>query len=193
MEIWRFMKLKKINAVAGLLACLTLLIHVCYNIYAYLTFYYNPTLKILTAIPFIVITCVHAVCGMCAVFLHGDGTRLDVYQKQNRQTIIQRVSAALIFPLLILHIRNFDLLKTSAGNENWPFFALLIFLQVVFYAVVAAHVSVSVSRALITLGILTDREKQRKLERFMLAFCAVLFAAAVFAVIKGQLKMFLPD
>ena len=187
------MKLKKINAVAGLLACLTLLIHVCYNIYAYLTFYYNPTLKILTAIPFIVITCFHAVCGMCAVFLHGDGTRLDVYQKQNRQTIIQRVSAALIFPLLILHIRTFDLLKTSSGNENWLFFALLIFLQVVFYAVVAAHVSVSVSRALITLGILTDREKQRKLERFMLAFCAVLFAAAVFAVIKGQLKMFLPD
>ena len=186
------MKLKKINAAAGLLSSLALLIHVLYNIYSYLTFYYNPSLKMLTAIPFILFTCIHAVCGMCSVFLLSDGTRLDIYRKQNRQTVIQRISAALIFPLLILHLRTFDLLKTSAGNKQWLLYALLTILQVIFYAVTAAHIAVSFSRALITLGILNDRDKQKKLDRFVHVFCVVLFAAAVFAVVKGQLKMFLP-
>lgn len=186
------MKLKKISAAAGLLASLGLLIHVFYNIYAYLTFYYNPRLKMLTAVPFIILTCIHAVCAMCAVFLQGDGTRLDMYQKQNKQTVIQRAAAALIFPLLILHLRTFDLLKTSSGNQEWPLFIFVIFLQVIFYAVMAAHVSASFSRGLITLGILTDRGKQKKLDRAICILCAVVFAAAVFAVIKGQLNMFLP-
>ena len=186
------MRLKKISAAAGLLSSAGLLIHVIYNIYSYLTFYYNPSLKMLTAIPFILFTCIHAICGMCSVFLLGDGTRLDLYRKQNMRTVIQRVSAALLFPLLILHLRTFDLLKSSSGNKQWPFFALLIFLQVIFYAVTAAHVAVSLSGVLITLGILADRQKQKRLDRFVWFLCAVLFAAAVFAVIKGQLKMFLP-
>ena len=186
------MRLKKISAAAGLLSSAGLLIHVIYNIYSYLTFYYNPSLKMLTAIPFILFTCIHAICGMCSVFLLGDGTRLDLYRKQNMRTVIQRVSAALLFPLLILHLRTFDLLKSSSGNKQWPFFALLIFLQVIFYAVTAAHVAVSLSGGLITLGILADRQKQKRLDRFVWFLCAVLFAAAVFAVIKGQLKMFLP-
>ncbi len=186
------MKLKKINAAAGLLSSLALLIHVTYNIYAYLTFYYNPSLKKYTAIPFILFTCIHAICGMCSVFLLGDGTRLDIYQKQNMQTVIQRVSAALIFPLLILHLKTYDLLKTAAGNKAWPLFTLLTLLQVIFYAVSAAHTAVSFSRALITLGILADRKRQKKLDRFIHAFCIVLFAAAVFAVVRGELKMFLP-
>lgn len=187
------MKLKKISAAAGLLSSLGLLVHVVYNIYAYLTFYYNPTLNMLTAVPFILFTCVHAVCAMCSVFLLGDGTRLDTYQKQNMQTVIQRVSAALIFPLLILHIRTYDLLETSAEKEEWFMFGLLIFLQIIFYGVVAAHVAVSFSKGLITLGILADREKQKKLDRFLYVFCGILFAVSVFAIVKTQLAMFLPD
>ncbi|MBR6088321.1 MAG: hypothetical protein IKP86_00210, partial [Anaerolineaceae bacterium] len=147
----------------------------------------------LTAMPFIVITCFHAICGMCIVFLQGGGTRLDTYPKQNRQTVVQRVSAALIFPLLLLHLRTFNLLKSSSGDGQWALFALWIILQILFYAVVSAHVSVSVSRALITLGVLADREKQKKLDRFMRIFCTALFALAVFAVVKGQLGMFLED
>lgn len=185
------MKLKKTNAAVSLLTSLALLIHVCYNIYSYLTLYYNPSLKKLTAIPFILFTCIHAICGMCSVFLLSDGTRLDIYQKQNRETVIQRVSAALIFPLLILHLRTFDLLKTSAGDRVLPLYILVTLLQIIFYAVTSAHVAVSFSRALITLGILTDRSKQKKLDRIVRILCIVLFAAAVFAVVKGQLKMFL--
>ncbi len=185
------MKLKKINAFFALLSLLGLLIHVGYSIFAYLTFYYNPSLKKLTAIPFILFTCVHAVCGMCAVFLQGDGTRLDIYRKQNMGTVIQRVSAALIFPLLILHINIYGFLKNAAADGKWFFFILLILLQILFFAVVFSHIAVSFSKAFITLGILNNRIIQKKFDRIVFVLCAALWILSVFAVVKGELKMFL--
>ena len=60
-----------------------MLVHIGYTVFAYLTFYCNPTLKLLTAIPFMVLACLHAICGMLTVFLQSDGTRLDLYPRQN--------------------------------------------------------------------------------------------------------------
>ena len=88
------MKLNRIDAEVGLLSVIALLVHIGYTAYAYLAFYYNPTLKLLTAVPFMVLACLHAVLGMSAVFLQGDGTRLDLYPKQNLRTIVQRIAAA---------------------------------------------------------------------------------------------------
>ena len=58
------MRLKKINASLGLLAIAAMLLHIGYTVFAYLTFYYNPVLKMWTAVPFMVLTCLHAVCGL---------------------------------------------------------------------------------------------------------------------------------
>ncbi|MCR4963946.1 MAG: hypothetical protein K6B40_08780 [Firmicutes bacterium] len=186
------MKLKKINAVLSLLAVLTLLIHIGYSAFAYFTFYYNPALKTLTSLPFIVVVCLHAICGMCAVFLQSDGARLDVYRKQNMGTFLQRVSAALIFPLLIVHLKTFTLLQSSAAGGQWGMFGLLLCLQVAFYLIVFVHVAVSFSKAWITLGLLTDRDKQKRLDRLAYILCAVLFVVTATAVVRGQLLMFLP-
>lgn len=187
------MALKKVNAALGLLSTLALLVHVGYSTYVYLSFYYNPALKTLTALPFIVCACAHAVCGMCAVFLQGDGTSLDAYARQNRGTVVQRVCAALIFPLLIVHLKTYELLQGYAEQGAWGAFGLLIVLQLVFYAVVFAHTAASFSKALITLGLLASREKQQSLDRAVYAVCAAVFALAAFAVVRGQLVMFLPS
>lgn len=184
------MRLKKINAVFALLSALTLLLHIGYNVYAYMTFYYNPLLKTLSAVPFLFCVCIHAVCGMCVVFMQGDGTRVDAYGKQNRRTVMQRVSAALIFPLLILHMRTFSLLQSSSSEGKWFLFALLIIVQILFFAVVCTHTATSFSKAFITLGILQDRQKQRRLDHIIYCVCAAAFVVAVFAVVKGELSMF---
>ena len=186
------MRIKKINAVLSLLTVLAIIVHIGYNIFAYLTFYYNPMLKGLTAGPFMLLACLHAILGMMIVFLQADGTRLDLYPKQNRSTVIQRVSAALIFPLMILHTKTFSLLQSCAGSGKWVPFVLLIITQPLFYGTVLTHVAVSVTRALVTLGRIDSREKQKKIDCIVYIFCAVLFALAVFAVIRGQLAMFLP-
>ena len=49
----------------------------------------------------------------------------------------------------------------------------------------------SLSRSLISLGWLSSREGQVRLDRIAVAVGAVLFAITVFAVVKGQLAMFL--
>lgn len=67
------MALKKWNAFLSLLTFLAMLLHMGYNDYAYLTFYYNPVLKTATSVPFMVCTCLHAILGMLAVFLLGTG------------------------------------------------------------------------------------------------------------------------
>ena len=185
------MKLKRINAAVGLLSAVALLVHVGYTAYAYLVFYYNPMLKLLTAVPFMVMACLHAVLGMSVVFLQADGTRLDLYQKQNIRTIVQRIAAALILPLLILHINTYSLLRTCAEGGKWFFFALLMISQPLFYGTVLSHIASSVTRGMITLGWITDREKQKKIDRIVYIIAVAVFIAVAFAVVKGQLAMFL--
>lgn len=185
------MKLKKINAALGLLSIPAMLVHIAYTVIAYLMFYYNESLKILTAIPFMVLVCLHAVCGMLTVFLQADGTRLDLYPKQNLRTILQRASAALILPLLILHINTFGLLQSAVGAGQWLWFALLMLSQPLFYGVALTHVAVSVTRGLITLGLLSSREKQKKIDRVIYILCAAAFVASTYVVLKTELAMFL--
>ena len=186
------MILKKINAVTAILSVFALLAHMGYNAYLYLSFSYNETVSGITTLLVVVFVCIHAVCGMCSVFLLGDGTRLDNYRKQNKGVILQRVSAALIFPLLIIHMKTFDLLKNSAEKSQWFLFGLLIFIQILFYAVVLVHIATSFSKAFITLGVLSDRNKQKILDRLVYVFCTMVLVFMVVAVVRGQLILFLP-
>ena len=112
------MRLKKINAALGLLSIVAMLLHIGYTVFAYLAFYYNPTLKLLTAIPFMVLACLHAVCGMLAVFIQADGTRLDLYPKQNLRTILQRASAALSTILTVSTILALVIFNKISGGKN---------------------------------------------------------------------------
>lgn len=185
------MKLKKINAALGLLSIAAMLLHIGYTVFAYLAFYYNPTLKLLTAIPFMALACLHAVCGMLTVFLQADGTRLDLYPKQNLRTILQRVSAALILPLLILHINTYGLLASTAEAGQWLWFALLMLSQPLFYGVALIHVAVSVTRGLITLGLLTSSDRQKRIDRVVYILCGLAFAVSIFVVVRTELAMFL--
>ena len=184
------MKLKKINAVLSLLTIAAMLLHIGYTVFVYLTFYYNPGLKQWMSVPFMTLTCLHAICGMAAVFLQADGTRLDLYPKQNTGTVIQRLSATLIFPLLFLHLNTYDLLHVCAEGGKWFRFGLLLLSQPLFYGIVLAHISVSLTRAMISLGWPTSMEKKKKIDRIVYVVCIVAFAVAVYSVIKGQLTMF---
>ena len=186
------MKLKKISAALSLLSFAALILHMGYAAYAYLTLYYNPVLTKAIAIPLIVLTCLHAVAGMSSVFLLSDGTRADLYPKKNRRTIIQRITAAFIFPLLILHINTFSLMQAASSAGQILLFILLIAAQILFYAVFITHAGVSFSKALITLGIIASAKAQRVTDKIIYALCGVLFAVTAFAVVKGQLIMFLP-
>ena len=184
------MILKKSNAVLGLLSSIAVVVHMAYNCFCFLTFYYNPALKLVTSVPLMVLMCGHAICGMCAVFLLGDGTRLDLYPQKNKKTIIQRISAALIFPLLIVHLKTFEAMKSLSESGIWIGFALLMVLQLLFYVVITVHTSVSFSKACITLGLLVDEKKVRLTDRIVTLVMTALLLVTSFAVVKGELTMF---
>ena len=184
------MKLKKYNAVLSILSTLTLLIHVGYNVFAYVFFFYHPMAKTLTTLPFLLIVCGHAICGMCSVFLLEDGTHPAMYPRQNAGTIIQRVSAALIFPLLIIHMYSYSLLAQSANGKMWLFITVIV-LQILFFAVIASHVAVSFSKAFITLGLLSDVHKKKVVDTLIIYACAILFVLSSFCVVRGEIVMFL--
>ncbi|MBQ7246805.1 MAG: hypothetical protein IJS22_01750 [Lachnospiraceae bacterium] len=185
------MKLKKINAALGLLSILCMLMHIAYSAFAYLTMYYNPTLKWIFAIPFMVFVCLHAVCGMMTLFAGGEGGRLDLYPGKNVRTILQRVSAALIFPLLILHLYTFSLMQLCAQNGMKAFIILLMLAEILFFGTVITHVAVSFSNAFITLGLLTSEKTKKNLDTVMYVLGAAAFIVSCFAVIRGQVLMFL--
>ena len=185
------MRLKKINAALALLTAAALLAHVGATVYIYLTMTYNPGLKTITSVPFMVCVCLHAILGMAIVFTQADGTRADLYPKQNRRTIAQRISAALIFPLLILHLNTFSLLKDAAAAGNRFLTVLLLISHPLFFGAVFIHTAESLTRALITLGWLTDRKKQKTTDMIIRIFFAAVLAVSVYAVVKGQAAMFL--
>ena len=185
------MVLKKINAALSLLTIVGMLIHVIYNIYAYLTFYYNPLLKQLTAYPFLICVCLHALLGIFIVVTQGDGTAIKYYKKQNLSTIIQRISAALMLLLLIVHIRMFDLMGYAAGQGKWWLWWLLVFIELLFFAAVIAHISVSFSKALITMGWLDSMEIKKRIDRTACILGVIIFAVTSYAVIKGQIGIFI--
>lgn len=183
------MRLKKVNAVLALLSSFALVLHVSCMSFWMFTDYYNETLIAMVSIPFMVFTCAHAICGMCSVFLLSDGTRLDVYKRENRQTVIQRITAAVFFPMLIVHIKSMEILIGLSAKQAWGGFFLLLFIQILFYAVVFAHIAVSFSKALITLGILSGNDTRKKIDRIVIILCVVMFISASFMITAGEIKM----
>ena len=184
------MKLKKINAALGLLSILCMILHIGYSSFAYLTMYYNPTLKQVFSIPFIVLVCLHAICGMATLFMHKDGSSAEMYPKRNARTILQRVSAALIFPLLILHLYTFSLMKASVESGMMVFAILLMIAELLFFGVVITHVVVSFSNGFVTLGLLSSMKVKRIIDIIMYVLGAAAFVVSAFAVLKGQITMF---
>lgn len=185
------MKLKKTNALLGLLSIFLMILHISYSVFAYLTMYYNPVLKTVFSLPFIILVCLHAVSGMTTLFLQSDGGKISLYPKQNVKTILQRLSAALIFPFLILHLKTFSLMQASAEKGMKFFIVLLIVAELLFFGIVITHIAVSFSNGLITLGLLSSRKTQKIIDKTMYIIGAFAFIISAYAVIRGQAIMFL--
>lgn len=185
------MRLKKINASLGLLSILLGLIHLGYSVVSYFIYFFDSFWKNLTAYPFMVAVCLHAVLGMMSVFLLKDGTSLGTYPALNKGTMIQRMSAALMIPLLILHIKTYSLIEKSAVSGKLLVFILLVAAQVLFFGLVLAHIAVSFSKALLTLGMITSVSAKTRIDRIVYVVCAVMFIASSYVITKGDISIYM--
>ena len=185
------MKLKKTNAVLSLLSFVLLLSHMGYSAYSYITLYYNPFLTHLIAYTFAAAVCLHAVLGTALVFMQADGTRASSYPRLNKQTVLQRLSAAVIFPLLIFHLKSYELMSSSAENGCKGLIIIAVIVELLFYAAVVSHSAVSVTKAFITLGALSSEKTLKRLDLTVYVLCGVMYAVTAFSVTWGRAVMFL--
>lgn len=181
--------IKKINAFLGLSIITLFLIHIIYEIYAYLTFYYNPVLTKVIAYAVLGIAGLHALLSIFIVFFmhdRGNGMR---YPALNVRTLLQRISAFAALALIIVHMNTFSLLKKTAEASR-PLFFTVLAVQAVFYANVLLHIGLSTGNALITIGVITNTKTRKIFDITVWIICAILFISALVIVTRTQLAMF---
>ncbi len=180
---------KKVNAVLGLGIIASVLIHIGYEIFAYLTFYYNPVLTKIIAYITLGLVGLHVLCSIGIVFFAHDKGNGMKYPKLNARTMIQRVSAVAMVVMILPHINNFKILSSLAGT-NRPLFHVVLLSQLLFYAAVLLHVAVSVRNAFISLGLIQTEKAGKAVDIVVWVICAAVFIAASIVILRTQLSMF---
>jgi len=166
------MKLKKANAAFGLLTIALLLIHVVYEVVAYIKFLYQPVVTKALGLAILIALLIHMILGMSIMMFAGDSKDLIKYPGENRRTILQRASAIAIMVLVFGHLNAYDILTSGAGAIS---IIAAILIQVLFFAAVLLHVATSVSNAFVTLGLLTSMDKKKRIDRIVWAISIVAF------------------
>ncbi|MBQ6153837.1 MAG: hypothetical protein IJJ15_08835 [Ruminococcus sp.] len=179
------MTIKKWNARLSLLTILLLLIHEGYQLFAYITFYYNPTLSKVSGYAVAGCFVLHGILSAISVFFLHDAKSI-AYKRLNIKTVLQRVSAALIILLLPIHIFSFSLLQSSVGGIGYW---MVETAQILYYAALSCHIALSFGNALISLGWLSDIRKKRVIDMIVLVICALLFIAVSVIITTTHTKI----
>ena len=180
------MNLKKNNAILSLFTCLMLLIHVVYQAVAHLLFFYFPMVSKILGYAVLIPAVIHGVMSAISVLLLHDSRKI-MYKKANVRTYIQRICAVIIVVLLPAHLYSYAIHDITAGSA---LFYSGVSIQIIFYGAIITHVSVSVSKALITLGMVGNMDKMHMIDRSLFVICAVLFIAVSIIVTGAEINMF---
>ena len=176
------MKLKRCNAVMGLLTIVLLLAHGGFEMVAFIRFLYNPVATKVFGLLILCALICHMITGMSIMMFSRDGTETGKYSRLNRGTIVQRASAIGILVFLFGHLNAFDLMNSHVGGA----FSLIaaIILQALFFGCVFLHVGTSFSKALITLGILESLETKKRIDRVVWILLAIAYIAIMVVISK---------
>ncbi len=180
------MKLKKINAGLSLLTIALLFLHTTYQAFSFILSYQNLILTIAFGYALVASLSAHAVIGCIFVFGKHDSKKI-AYPKLNPQTTLQRISMIMISVLLLPHMFSFLMRAKAAGSI---FYYLLEFSQVLFFAAVFLHVSVSFSKALITFGILKDNKSRKIVDVIISILCGIDFAVTTAVILMTHYKIY---
>ena len=167
------MKLRKLNAVISLITTVLILDHSIF--YSVWMLSRGSVAKSADALPWVltVLALIHTV--LCIVIIarqHKDKAKQphNSYAKLNAGTVIQRASGILMVVLLAVHIGG------AANHFRAKIFHTVM--HPLFFAAVLAHISVSVSKAFVTLGV-GNAKVIKALDVLMPIVCAAIFLAGV--------------
>jgi len=101
----------------------------------------------------------HFVLSLVIFFIVNDGSNFIRYTKENKELLMQRISAIALCILVVIHM---DLQSTVLGIATASMGTVIYVIAIEFFQAFALdmHINASLSKALITLGILkTDKQK----------------------------------
>lgn len=166
------MKLKKANALFGLLTILLLLVHAGYQMIAYIQFCYNPGVTKILGYLILAALLVHMALGMSIMMFSKDSAEVR-YPKENKSVILQRGSAIAILVLVFAHLNAYEILMSHAGGIGS--FVLVMLLQALFFGSIFTHIATSFSKAFITLGLLSSIKTKRYIDTVLWILLAAAF------------------
>ena len=167
------MLLRKINAVLSLICTVLILDHSIFLSVWMLSRCSIEKTENFMPIVLMILVLVHAIISILLGFIghkNAEKRKCKEYPKLNIPTILQRISGILMILLLGLHI-------AGAANYYKPKMLHAI-LHPLFFAIVLAHVAVSVSKAMITLGI-GNAKVIKVVDVVMKVICIATFVAGV--------------
>lgn len=155
--------MKKFNASVAFLAAISITVHIVLEdclMFGFFEFF--SVIKYITrgAASFVML---HAVISLVIFFFFTDHGGFSGVSKYNMATIFQRISALLLILMIHLH-----------GTLSWLILPMIIF--------VCVHMSVSVPRGLITLGITKSEKSIALVQKMSYIFYAVLLVFSSVAV-----------
>lgn len=180
------MKLKKANALSALITMVLLLIHAGYQTIAYLLFYHNGTISSVLGTLITVAVICHALLSVIIVLALHDSKTIS-YPKQNSRLILQRISAVGIAAHILAHTGSFGRLMASFGTHVY---ILTEIMQIVYFAFLFTHIGTSFTNALVTLGLLEDINKKKKIDIFLWVMFGIIFIGISILIPTVHYKLF---
>lgn len=119
----------------------------------------------------------HAILSIAMIFTVQEN-KMITYTAANKRTIIQRATADISLIMLILHVVFVSGADGQIGTVRLIFSILI---DVIFYVAMFTHLSVSFSKSLITLGVISTDAAEAKANKIASVVCKLLGVISVIA------------
>lgn len=175
--------IKKINAISTWILIVCLLGHLATMSYSLLSGWYDfficKTLARLTGGVFLF----HVILSLLIVFRIHDGGPIIHYPKQNKKTVLQRDSGILMIALVYFHIHEYSFI-VSGTSLSLLSKLRIIGVELLFWASLFAHLAISFSKSLISLGLIRTETAEKIIDRVAMIVCIILMMITCFAMIR---------
>ncbi len=175
--------MKKANAIVGLLATVVFLTHAMTMSYSFMTGWYNFAICKGLAYATMIIVSVHILLSVINIFFLHDQTYISKYKKRNVKTIIQRATAIIIVILLHAHVKTYTFIPAKE-MLSIAMKARIIIVELIYFASIYTHVSISFSKSLISLGLIRSDKAEKNINNTAVVVCIILFVVSMVSLVK---------
>ena len=175
------MIIKKLNAIFALLAFFCVTEHAVFSTVSVYKGVYE-TMPVAVEGLLLGSLGMHFLLTLCVLLFCSEGASLTYLTGKNYLIVIQRISAVVIVFFVHVHILTNILFRQGYGVSGGVVIARDL-ADILFYASIAAHILISVPKALVTLGLVKSEKRYMLISKIFMYLCIVVFLFTLSGVI----------